>query len=118
MHRVKVAHILGSVPLIGRAFSLGDIPSEGSRQTLFKSSHGLVKDRHFSDFGSMARHISDLADEDANWFVLFGGQDDWIGSESFADQVPLWQERRYIRMPLRPESVAADFPHVTTMKPH
>ena len=37
--------------------------------------------------GSMARHVSDLSDPDANWFVLLGGQDGWFGAENFADQV-------------------------------
>ena len=88
---------------------LGDEPAAGSRATPMKSAHGLVNDRHTATMGSMARHISDLSDPDANWFVLLGGQDGWFGSESFADQVPMWRERRYIRMPLTPERVAEEF---------
>jgi penicillin amidase len=65
----------------------------------------------------MARHISDLSDPDANWFVLFGGQDGWLGSAAFADQMPLWREGRAIRMPLRPATVAAEFPRVTLLRP-
>jgi penicillin amidase len=67
--------------------------------------------------GSMARHISDLSDPDANWFVLLGGQDGWFGSESFADQVELWRERRYIRLPLSPEKVREEFPTVMRLGP-
>ena len=65
----------------------------------------------------MARHVSDMADPDANWFVLFGGQDGWLGSAAFADQVPLWREGRSIRVPLRPATVAAEFPRVTVLSP-
>jgi penicillin amidase len=79
-----------------------------------KSAHGLVDGKHTASMGSMARHISDLSDPDANWFVLLGGQDGWFGSASFDDQVPLWRERRYIRMPLSPEKVAEEF--TTTMR--
>jgi penicillin amidase len=58
-----------------------------------------------------------MADPDANWFTLFGGQDGWLGSAGFADQVPLWRARRGIRMPLRTETVAAEFPLVTRLEP-
>ena len=118
MHQVKVAHILHRLPVVGEAFVVERLPMHGSRQTPQKTSHGLEQGRHYTDFGSMARHISDMADDDANWFVMFGGQDGWLGSESFADQMPLWRERRYIRVPLRPESVPEDFPTPMTLKPH
>ena len=114
MHRLKVAHFLAQVPVIGDAFVVSDLPASGSRQTPMKSAHGLVKGRHHASMGSMARHISDMADQDANWFALLGGQDGWFMAENFADQMPLWQERRYIRMPLRPEVVEREF--TTTMR--
>jgi penicillin amidase len=116
-HRLRVAHWLVNLPLLGGRFVLGDHPAGGSRETPMKTSHGLVSGRHDATFGSMARHVSDMADPDANWFVLFGGQDGWLGSAAFADQVALWRERRSIRMPLRPATVAAEFPHVTRLAP-
>ncbi len=118
MHRVKIAHILAKLPLIGAAFVVDELPADGSRQTPQKTSHGLERGRHYTDFGSMARHVSDMSDDDANWFVMFGGQDGWLGSESFSDQMPLWRGRRYMRLPLRSESVAEDFPIAMTLKPH
>jgi penicillin amidase len=117
MHRFHLGHVLCRLPVVGKRFLLGDFPTGGSRQTPMKMSHGLVRDRHSVSFGSMARHISDLADPDANWFVLLGGQDGWLGSKQFADQVALWRERRYIQVPLRSESIQAAFPHVMTLKP-
>jgi penicillin amidase len=117
VHRLRAAHWLVNLPLLGRRFVFGDWPVGGSRETPMKTGHGLVGGRHEVTFGSMARHVSDLADPDANWFVLFGGQDGWLGSAAFADQVALWRERRAIRMPLRPETVAAEFPRVTVLRP-
>ncbi|MBX6376737.1 MAG: penicillin acylase family protein, partial [Acetobacteraceae bacterium] len=117
VHRQRVAHWLVNLPVIGGAFVQGDMPAGGSRETPMKTSHGLVEGRHVSTFGSMARHVSDLSDPDANWFVLYGGQDGWLGSAAYADQVPLWRERRAIRLPLRQETVAAEFPHVTRLMP-
>jgi penicillin amidase len=117
VHRLRAAHWLVNLPLLGRAFVLGSFAVGGSRETPMKSGHGLVTGPHEVSFGSMARQVSDMADPDANWFTLFGGQDGWLGSAAFADQVPLWRERRGIRMPLRPATVAAEFPCVTVLRP-
>jgi penicillin G amidase len=117
MHRLRIAHFLSHVPVIGGAFVVDDIPLGGSRQTPMKTAHGLVDRRHHSSLGSMARHVSDLSDPDANWFVLLGGQDGWFGAENFADQVPLWREGRYIRMPLTEAAVARAFRHVLELRP-
>jgi penicillin G amidase len=65
----------------------------------------------------MARHISDLSDLDRNYFVLLGGQDGWLGSTTFLDQVALWQQGKYITLPLRPETARATYPHVTQHEP-
>ncbi len=117
MHRLRLGHVLARLPIVGKRFLIGDFPSGGSRQTPMKMSHGLVRDRHSVVFGSMARHISDLADPDAHWFVLLGGQDGWLGSKQFADQVQLWRERRYIRVPLRPETVEREFTTKMVLRP-
>ena len=116
-HRLRAAHWLVNLPVLGRRFVLGDFPVGGSRETPMKTGHAPVVGRHEVSFGSMARHVSDMADPDRNWFALWGGQDGWLGSDAFADQVPLWREGRYIRLPLRPETVAAEFPLVTRLAP-
>ncbi|WP_137123923.1 penicillin acylase family protein [Roseomonas sp. HF4] len=117
MHRLRVSHWLVNLPVVGGAFAYDGHPVGGSRETPMKTSHGLVTQRHNAAFGSMARHVSDMADPDANWFTLWGGQDGWLGSAAFADQVPLWLERRSIRIPLTPATVAAEFPRVTRLDP-
>jgi len=112
MHRMRVQHLLGNIPALGRFFRVDELPSPGSRETLMKRSHDLVNGRHRATFGAQSRHISDMADPDANWFVLFGGQDGWLGAANYADQVPLWREGRYIRLPLSTEAVREAFPRV------
>ncbi|MFW5832632.1 MAG: penicillin acylase family protein [Pseudomonadota bacterium] len=112
MHRVRVGHLLGNVPVIGGFFRIADLPSAGSRETLMKRSHNLVNGRHRATFGAQSRHVSDLADPDANWFVLFGGQDGWLGSAQFADQIELWREGRYLQLPLSEAGRAEHFPIV------
>lgn len=118
LHRLRAAHWLVNLPLLGRAFVYADVPTGGSRETPMKTSHGLVGDApRPANFGSMARHVSDMADPDANWFTLWGGQDGWLGSAAFMDQVPIWREGRAIRVPLRAETVAREFPRVTRIEP-
>jgi penicillin amidase len=117
VHRLRSAHWLVNLPVLGRQFVRGSYPVGGSRETPMKTGHGFVTGPHEVSFGSMARHISDMADPDGNWFTLWGGQDGWLGSAAFEDQVPLWRARQGIRMPMRPETVAAEFPLVTRLVP-
>ena len=116
VHRLRVAHPLARLKRGVRHFAV-TLPSGGSNDTLDKSGHGPVTGRHVSTFGSCARHVSDLADPDANEFVLMGGQDGWLGSSTFADQITLWQEGRRIVIPLDPDHAADNYPHVTTLRP-
>ena len=82
-----------------------------------KTAHGLTNKRHNARYGSVARHVSDMSDRDANYFALLGGQDGWFGSSNFADQVPLWREGQYINVPLAPETVRKSFTHRTILTP-
>lgn len=107
MHRMVLRHPAANLPLIGGRFEFADFPAGGSSATLMKTAHGLTTERHATRFGSQARHLSDLADPDANWFLLLGGQDGWFNSANFLDHVPLWRDGRMIRVPLTP-AVFAD----------
>jgi len=117
LHRLRLAHVLANIPVAGRRFPNIEPPVSGSTTTLMKTAHDLVKGRHTVRFGANARHVSDMADPDANWFVLLGGQDGYPGSPAMIDHVPLWQEGRYIKVPLELETVRAEFRHVTRLEP-
>ena len=116
-HRLRLGHPLARVPVIGRVWKFSDVPSGGGADTLMKTAHKLTRRRHGTTYGSMARHISDLSDLDHNHFVLLGGQDGWLGSTTFLDQVALWQQGEYITLPLRAETARATYPHVTQLEP-
>jgi len=117
MHRLQLRHPLANAPLIGSRYVFDDVPGGGSNETLMKSAHNPTSDRHPAFYGSQARQISDMSDPDGNWFVILGGQDGWLNAEAFNDQLPLWQEGTYIRMPLNPETVEAEFQRVTVLMP-
>jgi penicillin amidase len=117
MHRYRPAHHFGALPVLGRRFRATAFPAPGGDDTLHKTGHGLVRKPHDVSFGACARHISDLADVDANRFVLLGGQDGWFGSQNALDQVELWRRGEYITVPMRPESVDEAFQHETILTP-
>jgi penicillin G amidase len=116
-HRLRLGHPLALLPMVGRTWRFTDLPTGGGADTLMKAAHKQTARRHAVTYGSTARHISDLSDLDRNLFVLLGGQDGWLGSTTFLDQVALWQEGKYITLPLRPETAQANFPHVTQLVP-
>ncbi len=116
VHRMRLRHYLASVPGLRRRFAFGEYPSPGGAVTLNKTGHGPVHGRHAVSYGASARFLADMADPDANRVVLLGGQDGWLGSDTFLDQVPLWRAGDYVDLPLRAETARA-WPHVTVLRP-
>jgi len=117
VHRYQPAHHFSALPVLGRRYRSAAFPAPGGDDTLHKTGHGFVTGPHFVRFGACARHVSDMADLDANYFVLLGGQDGWLGSANFYDQVPLWKRGTYIAVPLAERSVRARFTHETVLRP-
>jgi len=117
MHRLEPRHVLAALPVLGRRFRFGEWAASGGSDTLMKTANALTSRRHNAALASTARHISDLSDVDANWFVLLGGQDGWPGSTTLVDQVELWRAGRYMQIPLREETVRAQFPLHVELRP-
>ena len=117
MHRLKLRHPLAFLPLIGGRFEFAEYPAAGSTETLMKTAHPLTAERHRVSYGSNARHISDMTDPDKNYFVILGGQDGWLNSSTFLDQVSLWRDGRYIELPLRAEAVRQRFGRRMSLSP-
>lgn len=117
MHRLRLSHLLAALPGSGRRYRFADEPVGGGNETLMKTAYGLAGGRHHAFLGANARHISDFADPDRNRFVLLGGQDGWIGSSTFLDQLALWRRGRYVTVPLRPETARLRFRHRMRLRP-
>jgi penicillin amidase len=115
VHRLRLAHPLGLIPILGERYVLLDLPASGASQTIMKTAADPSVERHDVFFGSNARHVSDMSDVDANWFVLLGGQDGWLKSETGIDQVPLWERNEYLQLPLSDAKVNEIFDHATTV---
>jgi penicillin amidase len=117
MHRLQLGHPLRFLPVVGSRFRFADYPIGGTTDALMKTAHGRVDGRHAARYGANARHVSDLSDPDANYFIVLGGQDGWLNSANFMDQVPLWLEGRYVQMPLTAGRLAARFTRRTVLSP-
>ncbi|MEM8549445.1 MAG: penicillin acylase family protein [Verrucomicrobiota bacterium] len=109
VHRIKVQHLLGNVPLIGGAYQFGERPVGGHNATVFKTSGNLFDEEQRITYGSQSRHISDLSDINANYFVLFGGQDGQINAENATDQVDLWERGEFVQVPFEVDRVKETF---------
>ena len=116
MHRLRLAHPLSRAPLIGGRYRFVEEGVAGSSETVMKTAHNATAERHAVTYGSNARHISDLSDPDGNYFVLLGGQDGWFNSTTMLDQWELWRRGEYVRVPLTPSGVRANFPHVLPLE--
>jgi len=104
VHRLELVHPFAAIPLVGETYRFGNRPVGGSVQTLAKSGHRPGGDDFLPTHGATARFLADLSDLDSNYAVLVGGQDGWLNSATFLDQMPLFLAGQYIRMPLRPET--------------
>ena len=103
LHRVRLAHPLGFVPIIGSSYVFADEPTPGSTTTVHKSAHSVQTGRHATSFGANARLLCDMGTLDDNRVVLLGGQDGWMGSDRLLDQADLWFEGRTFPLPLSEE---------------
>lgn len=111
IHRMRIQMLQGNIPVIGGRYQFIEYGVGGSQETVMKSAHDETVDAHTVNYGAQSRHISDLSDPDANYFVLLGGQDGWINSSTQLDQVDLWRAGSLIRVPLRVETVRQEAQH-------
>ncbi|MDY7025211.1 MAG: penicillin acylase family protein [Pseudomonadota bacterium] len=117
VHQMQVQHVLGNLPLLGSRYQFQRFGVDGHNQTVMKTSAGVIAEPHTVRYGSQSRHVSDLGDINANHFVLYGGQDGQLLSENALDQVPMWQEGRYIQVPLELDQIRAAFTRKTLFSP-
>ena len=117
LHSLRKQHYFGALPLIGGRYQYGDIPWPGSGETLWKADHPAATGPTVTSYGAQSRHVSDMSDLDSNWFVLLGGNDGWLNSANFADQIDLFARGEMVHFPLRVETIREQFPHKTRLTP-
>lgn len=115
MHRMRLQHHLAMAPLLRGRFRYAEFAAPGSNDTLNKTGHPPARRRHAVSYGASARFLADLAVPEVQ-VVLLGGQDGFLGSDTFLDQAALWRAGEYVTLPLAPERAGA-WPHHTVIAP-
>ena len=99
MHQIRYSHTLGSAPILGWLFNRGPYPIGGDgatpNQTAFMPElpPGLVQVQ------AGYRQILDIGNWDAAQSVTASGQSGHPVSRTYADQIPMWLEGAYHKMP-------------------
>lgn len=118
VHQLPLQHPLGRLPILGRPWRDGLLPTSGMASTVKKSAGPLDAKPHQAFFGAQSRFLADLSDPDQTWFVLLGGQDGYTGSANTLDQVPLFEAGQSLQVPLGSRaSIERLFPHSTALNP-
>lgn len=104
LHRLRLSHPIGAVPVIGKSYRFMDLPWPGSTTTVYKSAHAVSPGEHRTTFGANARLLIDMANPNTNRVVLLGGQDGRVGASTMLDQVDLWKSGSFVPLPLTAEA--------------
>ena len=94
--RVELRHGMSTIPGLGAAFNIGDIPAGGSDVTVhaaFTCPGGGRVDR-ISTAGPSSRMVVDLSDTDGAYFAHSTGTSGDPASRHYSDQTRLWLEGR------------------------
>jgi penicillin amidase len=108
-HQQPVQSPLGLLPVLGARYRYGRFPSAGGSSTVNKAGFSSGAGPREVIFGAQVRHISDMADVDANYFVMLGGNAGWLDNAALTDQIPLWRKGEYLHIPLSKAGVARGF---------
>jgi len=114
-HPITVEYVFGELPWIGKAFQHHTLPASGANDTIYKRAFVLKENMAKITYGASARHISDLSDPNANYFVLFGGQNGYPFSPDATNQISMWESGQYMQIPLEIEEVQRTFTRVVQL---
>ena len=120
LNRLRIAHALGSVPVLARLLDLNleSAPRGGSPATVNASDYTGWRIPVTTAAGPSQRHVVDLGDIDgAGGFVLPGGESGLPFDPHYRDMLPLWRDGGLWRIPLDPARARARTLHVLTLEP-
>jgi penicillin amidase len=117
-HHAVFAHLpLGDLPLIGSLFNR-EIEASGGAFTIRRGDFRFNDARPYAaTHGAGYRAIYDLAHPDASLYVITTGESGNVFSPYYDDQIKLWAEGRYIRIPTSPLAVEASAKHRLLLQP-
>ncbi|MDQ7065784.1 MAG: penicillin acylase family protein [candidate division KSB1 bacterium] len=99
LHTLTLQHVLGQASPLDRVFNRGPFPMPGSASTVPKAEYSF-QEPFAVKVGASVRQIVDLAEPDAGYRVLPGGQSGQPFSPHYDDQIELWLKGEYRRVRL------------------
>ncbi len=106
-HTLTLEHPLSAVPLLGRWFTRGPFPIEGSATTVAAFGGDWTGRGIEVSYGPSLRFVADPADWERSSLVLPGGQSSHPGDPHYDDQLPLYLAGRTRPMPWSEAAVEA-----------
>jgi penicillin amidase len=116
VHQLTLQHALGSQKPLNHLFNAGPFPCGGSGDTINKAEYRLA-DPFAVEAGPSVRIIVDLAHPDAAWFVIPGGQSGQPFSDHYRDQVGLWLQGKYRKVPMRRDEIEPMSKNILVLQP-
>jgi len=117
LHRLPLAHLLGSQPPLDKIFNLPPLALGGDTDTPFQTAMLPQAPYEARNFVPLHRQIFDLKDWDNARIVILPGQSGRLASPHYADLLPLWQAGRYHPMLWSREAVEAHAEGVLALHP-
>ncbi len=99
LHKVEFSHVLGEVPILRRIFNVGPFQVPGSHSTIWKGDFRLGRP-FANNVGPSTRQIFDLSDPNNTQAVTPPGQSGQVFQRHYHDQIPLWLDGGYRRVPM------------------
>ena len=98
---------LGTLPLLGAAFSISSLPRGGDENTISQGgnySQYLVQPDDEQTYGPFYRQVIDMGNPAASVWILAPGESGNSFSSHFSDQLSLWNDNHYTTMDTNPSS--------------
>ncbi len=99
MHQIRYNHLLGSAPILGWFFNRGPYPIGGDGATPNQSAFVPELPPGLAQVVASYRQIIEVGNWDVAQSVTTNGQSGHPVSRNYADQIPMWLEGAYHKMP-------------------
>ena len=116
IHQIRYNHTLGSAPILGWLFNRGPYPVGGDGTTLNQTGFMPELPPGLVQVQASYRQILDVGNWDAALGLTGSGQSGHPVSRNYADQIPMWLEGAYHKMPWSRAAVEEATRHRLTLK--
>jgi penicillin G amidase len=116
LHKIEFRHIFGSVGILRSIFDVGPFAVGGSHSTIWKGDYSLNMP-YANTVGPSTRQVFDLSDRNNTRAVTPPGESGHVLSSHYGDQVQLWLDGEYRRMPMQREVIEQTCKDILTLNP-